>query len=573
MPIRCAIYARYSSDQQRPESLADQIRHCRQEATRHPEWVILDRHIYTDQALSGASVEGREGLQRLVQAALRRPQPFDLILVDDTSRLARDVVDSVRHFRELRAHGVDLYFVNQGLHSARDNAEFLLAIYGAMDSEYIRELGRKTHRGLEGQARKGWSAGGIAYGYRREPVYDATQTDRDGQPRRVGVRWILDPDEADIVRRIFRWYADGVGMGTIAARLNAQAVPSPRQAKGHRARHDGVGAGWDLSAVRVILINELYRGRLIWNRSHWTRLPGTRRRRRQLRPASEWVVVDRPDLRIVDESLWHHAQTRRAGIRARYVHPSQFGRSRTEYGAHLLSGRLVCGECGGSLTIRTGKPSRYGCTRHWRRGPAACSNNVLVRRDLAEQKIAELLQAKLYTPAGVQRLVEAVNARLRAVRPAAATQRERLTGQLTEVRRRLDGLRRFVEQGDTSTKVRAWLGDAEAEEQRLEQEVERLGAQDRRPPIQIHPGRVERYLRDLRETLLKAEARARQLLQADVERIVIHPVRSDATKPFARAEVVTTGKGLLARVAFVVAGARFELWMRPELGFDIFLSY
>ncbi len=508
MPIRCAIYARYSSDQQRPESLADQIRHCEQEAVRHPDWVILDNHIYTDQALSGVSVEGREGLQRLVQSALGTRRPFDLILVDDTSRLARDVVDSVRPFRELRAHDVDLYFVNQGLHSARDNAEFLLAIYGAMDSEYIRELGRKTHRGLEGQARKGWSAGGIAYGYRREPVYDATQTDRDGQARRVGVRWVLDPNEAEIVRRIFRWYADGLGMGTIAARLNAQRMPSPRQAKGHRARHDSVGAGWDLSAVRVLLTNELYRGRLIWNRSRWIRLPGTRRRRRQIRPESEWVVVERPDLRIVEEALWEQAQTRRARVRMHYEDPSQFGKSRTEYGAYLLSGRLHCGECGGSFTICTGKPSRYGCTRHWRRGPAACSNNLLVRRDLVEQKIAELLQAELYTRDGVRRVVETVNARQTAAvrrvgagpRPAAAS--------------------------------RAGAG----------------------PRSRVSP----RGVQDLRATLLTAGARARQLLHADLERIVIHPIRSETKKPFARAEVITTGKGLLARVAFVVAGAGFE---------------
>ncbi len=160
MPTRCAIYARYSSDQQRPESIADQLRHCRQEAARHPDWLILDEHVYADESVSGTSVEGRSGLTRLIQAALQTPRPFDLILVDDTSRLARDVVDAVRQFRELRFHGVDLYFVNQGLHSARDNAEFLLAIYGAMDSEYIRELGRKTHRGLEGQALRGSAPGG-----------------------------------------------------------------------------------------------------------------------------------------------------------------------------------------------------------------------------------------------------------------------------------------------------------------------------------------------------------------------------------------------------------------------------
>jgi len=99
MPIRCAIYARYSSDQQRPESIADQIRHCRQEAARQPEWLILEDHIYADEAVSGASVEGRSGLMRLVQTALQTPRLFDLVLVDDTSRLARDVVDAVRQFR------------------------------------------------------------------------------------------------------------------------------------------------------------------------------------------------------------------------------------------------------------------------------------------------------------------------------------------------------------------------------------------------------------------------------------------------------------------------------------------
>ncbi len=180
MPIRCAIYARYSSDQQRPESIADQIRHCRHEAARHPDWVVLANHEYTDEAISWASVEGRRGLTRLVEAALIHPRQFDLILVDDTSRLARDVVDTVRHFRELRFRGVDLFFVNQGLHSGRDNAEFLLAIYGATDAEYIRELGRKTHRGLEGQAPRlecRW--------YRIRLPTGSDPRPREGRPRRA----------------------------------------------------------------------------------------------------------------------------------------------------------------------------------------------------------------------------------------------------------------------------------------------------------------------------------------------------------------------------------------------------
>src|SRR2546425_12557272 len=95
----------------------------------------------------------------------------------------------------------------RGSTPAGKNAEFLLAIYGAMDSEYIRELGRKTHRGLEGQALHGFSAGGIAFGYRREPLYDPTTSDRDGHRRRIGVRWVVDAGEAEIVRKIYQLYS------------------------------------------------------------------------------------------------------------------------------------------------------------------------------------------------------------------------------------------------------------------------------------------------------------------------------------------------------------------------------
>ncbi len=66
----------------------------------------------------------------------------------------------------------------------------------------------------------------------------------------------MEPVEAETVRAIFTRYADGLGMAAIAARLNARAIPSPRQAKGHRTRLDSIGAGWDLSAVRGILGNE-----------------------------------------------------------------------------------------------------------------------------------------------------------------------------------------------------------------------------------------------------------------------------------------------------------------------------
>src|SRR5262249_26662501 len=81
-------------------------------------------------------------------------------------------------------------------------------------------------------------------------------------------------------------------------------------------------------------------------------------------------------------------------VRTLFAERTQFGRARRAYGTHWLSGVLVCAECGGTLSIRTGHPQRYGCTRHWRRGATAYPNNLMVRRDLAEARVGELLQTR-----------------------------------------------------------------------------------------------------------------------------------------------------------------------------------
>ncbi len=211
--------------------------------------------------------------------------------------------------------------------------------------------------------------------------------------------------------------------------------------------------------------------------------------------------------------------------------------------------------------IRTGRREqgdhRYGCARRWRRGPTACANALSVRRDLAEVRIIGLLQSRLYTPENVQALVEKVNAWLRArVSTLKAEQAALLTAR-GQVRGQLERLRQFILGGDTSARVREWLAEAEREEARLLQELARLDAEGRQRTLQVHPGRVSAYLDDLLGTLRRGGVPARQLLQGDIERIVIPPMR-EVPKPYPRAEIVTTGRGVLERVAFVVAGAGFE---------------
>jgi hypothetical protein len=333
----------------------------------------------------------------------------------------------------------------------------------------------------------------------------------------------------------------------------------------------------------VILANGIYRGQLVWNRSRWVRDSVTRRRRRLLRDPSEHVVKARPDLRLVSEELWARVQARRAAVRALIPEPTQFGRARKEYGQYLLSGLLYCAECGTSLTIRSGRTLRgdqkYGCSRRWRRGTAACGNGLHVRRDLLERKILSLLQEKLYCREAVDDLVQRVNGRLQRGRPRLMAEQEQLLRERALVSTRLHGLRQFVEQGDTSASVREWLIVAERDEDRIRRRLAELESETQKNvPIRVHPDRVSTYLRDTLGVLSGilsgipprnpletppsrdhgVTLRARALPKEDVERIVIHPTRTETGKPFARAEVLTTGKGLPGRVAFVVAGAGFE---------------
>ena len=172
MTLRCAAYARYSSDLQSPLSIDDQLRICREYARSHG-FLFLEEHIYTDEALSGVGAD-RPGLGRLLNAALSPARPFDIILLDDSSRLARNTKDALSIFERLNFAGIRLIAVSQGIDSDNEQAQVLVTVHGMVDSLYVKELAKKTHRGLEGLVLRGQHAGGRCYGYDSAPVDGAT---------------------------------------------------------------------------------------------------------------------------------------------------------------------------------------------------------------------------------------------------------------------------------------------------------------------------------------------------------------------------------------------------------------
>jgi DNA invertase Pin-like site-specific DNA recombinase len=324
--VKIAIYARYSSDSQRDASIADQLRVCRDFATRQG-WTVV--HEFTDHAVSGATLL-RSGFQALMRDALNGR--FEIVLAEALDRFSRDQEDTAGLFKRLTFAGVNIVTLAEG-----DITHLHVGFKGTMNALFLKDLADKTRRGLRGRVELGKSGGGLCYGYRvRRATHDGVAT---------GEREIV-PADAEVVRRIFSVYSTGMSPKAIARQLNAERCPGPG------------GAPWNPSTIHGnpgrgtgILNNELYVGRLVWNRLRYVKDPNTGKRVSRPNSPSQWITTNVPELRIVDDELWSEVKARQAAMRRITSNgdPSRFNRGRRP--KFLFSGLTKCGECGGGYVI------------------------------------------------------------------------------------------------------------------------------------------------------------------------------------------------------------------------------
>jgi site-specific DNA recombinase len=526
-----AIYARFSSELQRTTSIEDQIAVARAYAEHHG-WQVLEQHVYTDAALSGASLD-RPGIQALRAAAARRPLPFDVLLVDDSSRVSRDLADAVRLLQELRFAGIRVIYISQNIDSANEQAETLVAVHGVVDSLYLREMAKKIKRGLAGQLDRGFATGGTTYGYRTVPVPDPSgKTDANGYPVLLGKRVEIVPEEARTVVQIFTWYASGLGAGRIVERLNAE---------GHRGAR---GGRWKDGAVKRVLANEKYTGKLIWGKKTFERRPGTSQLVARPLPRSHWRTQERPDLRIVSDELWAAVEHRRAAVRRTLpTGPATLmrGRDAALYSRHLFSGFMKCGACGGAVVVVTGGygSPRYGCLRSWRNGRSACENRVTMRAKVADGHLLAGLREELLAPATVRYITDTLAAALNArvadrPRKLAETQTAR-----EQARQRLHRLVDAIEHGVPPSTVAAAIAERQGELARLEAVLRELEEPVERR-LAVMPAWIESQLRELVALLRDTPERTKAEFQRLGLHVTMHPMQTDERRNFYRADVVSS---------------------------------
>ena len=365
--MKVALYARYSSENQRDASIADQFRVCREFAGRQ-RWRI--EREYSDHAISGATLL-RPGFQALMRDALRHE--FDAVLAESLDRFSRDQEDTAGLFKRLTFVGVRIVTLAEG-----DITHLHIGFKGTMNALFLKDLAEKTHRGLRGRIEAGKSGGGLCYGYRVvRSLSGSALVNGDRQ---------IEPAEAAIVVRVFREFVSGVSPKEMAKRLNREGVCGPGGGKwspstihGHHARGTG------------ILNNELYVGRLVWNRLRYVKDPDTGRRVSRPNPRPEWVTVGVPALRVVDDEMWAAVKERQERTRRTMAQRGGAALCQLRRPRYLFSGLTKCGECGAGFIM--GSANRLMCFGAREQG--TCTNRLTIRRDEVEARVLRAIQDKL----------------------------------------------------------------------------------------------------------------------------------------------------------------------------------
>lgn len=315
--------------------------------------------LYADEGISGTKIKNRKEFQRMLADAEKGL--FDMVVVKDISRFARNTVDLLQSVRKLKALGIETQFLTANM-TSMGNSEFVLTIFGALAQEESANTSKRIKFGKKMNAEKG-RVPNIVYGY------DKTIGDY--------FNLSINEEEAKVICQMFKWYTEeGFGGAKIANMLNDRGIKTKR------------GNNWSQNSICRILTNEIYTGKIINGKEEIADfLTGQRKEKDE----SEWLVTVRPELRIIDDETFDKAQDILKGRHDSFklTHERQSNK-------YLFSTLIKCKDCGWSFrrTVRQYKNTyvRWVCSGHNGRGADSCPNAVTVDEEELIQVLQEYFQ-------------------------------------------------------------------------------------------------------------------------------------------------------------------------------------
>ncbi len=351
--MNIAAYCRVSTDKEDQLNSLEAQKEFFAEYTKRTGDTLVG--LYADEGISGTKIKNRKEFLRMMTDA--QHGLFDLVVVKDISRFARNTVDLLQNVRKLKSLGIETQFLTANM-TSMGNSEFVLTIFGALAQEESANTSKRVKFGKKMNAEKG-RVPNIVYGY------DKTIGDY--------FNLSINKAEAETVRQIYKWYLDeGYGAAKIANMLNESGSKTKRNCK------------WSQNAICRILTNELYTGKIINGKQEVSDfLTG----QRKAKDETEWFVVERPELRIIDDESFETAQEI---LRGR--HDAFHMKHERQSNKHLFSTLIKCKECGWSYRriVRQYKNTyiRWVCSGRNGKGADSCPNSIV----LDEDELIETLQ-------------------------------------------------------------------------------------------------------------------------------------------------------------------------------------
>lgn len=315
-PHNVCAYCRVSTDERdQRNSLVSQQKFFETYFNRHPNWNNV--RIFADEGLSGTSLEKRDQFNEML--ALARVGGIDLILTKEVSRFSRNVQDLLNIVEELRDRGIYIWFLSDDINTESNDYREKLSIAGQSAEQESLRTSRRVRWGQMQQMERG-----RVFGRKEMFGYNIVTDELDQQ------HFVIIPEEAEIVKKIFHWFSMGDGTYRIAKRLEQMGIKTRRYKN-----------GWTNTVILRILRNEKYVGDLAQGKT-WTPDPLKHKKKYNRGESASFYTRDHhPEAAIIDRDLWDKVQAildeKAPSEEVKAKHANRY----------WTSGKIFCGCCGG----------------------------------------------------------------------------------------------------------------------------------------------------------------------------------------------------------------------------------
>ncbi|MGA4517373.1 recombinase family protein [Solibacillus silvestris] len=464
-------YARYSSNNQREESIDAQLRAIRDYCERNGIMLV---ETYQDEAQTGKN-DDRENFQRMIADIMKGHIKIDTLLVHKFNRFARNKIDSAIHKKRLKDIGVRVVSVTQPIDDSPEGA-LLESLIEAMDEYYSANLALEVKKGLKENALKGKHTGGnVAFGY---------SVDNEGR--------YVPNDNAFIVKRIFEEYAAEVPKTEICERLNNEGL------------RNQLGNLFNVRTVYDMLRNEKYIGNYIYKLGNETiRLEGI------ISPA------------IIDMELWHRVQ--------KLCNQPVKARMRHQKARYFLTGKTICGECGASICGAGSKRMRDNTLYYYYKCVGKTKNkngckNASLNKDWYENNVMRAVMKAVMNEEQIKEIARLTYEELQAARQTPAVSTASLKKELSTIKNKQEKLTELYLEGSMDKEMLDRKnGELIKRKYVIETELEKRSAVDQAQDIDESEilNYVKNYIEKLKSDSQSDEDFMRAIFNAFVQQVIV----------------------------------------------------